>query len=418
MKIIFLNQHFPPEVGAPQIRVYEVSKELMSRGHQVEVLTAFPHHPMGVIPEGYRGRFYMKEEYDGISVHRSWIYPSPKGSFWKRLMSYFSFTFSSFYSLAVSKKADVIICTSPPLFLGITGYVGSLFKRAKFVFNVADIWPESAVKLGLVKNKQFIALAEWLEMFLYKRSWKMAGATEGISAYMGEKSGRPHDSFMLPNGVNTDTFAPLEPDQELMDELNLHGKKVFAYTGTMGYAQGLDSILLVAEKVRDELPNVHFLFIGDGQEKEMLLSMKEEKKLHNVTFKDSVPVAMMPKVFSISDYSIVPLKNLEIFKGARPSKIFPALSTGTPVLYCGEGEAAELISSNACGAVAEPENVEAIAQQVRYLAELSEAEYRTLSENGRDFVIREYSWKRIVDDLLENIKDASSEREREAGSRG
>lgn len=403
MKIILLSQHFPPEVGAPQIRFYEVAKELISRGHQVEVVTAFPHHPMGVIPKEYQGRFYMKEDYDGIPVHRSWIYPSPKGAFWRRLMSYFSFTFSAFYSLAKTKKADVIITNSPPLFLGITGFIGGLFKRAKFVLFVADIWPESAVKLGILTNKKFIRLAEVLEKFLYKKAWKMAGATEGITKYIGDKVNRHEDTFMLPNGVNTETFAPLEPDEELMDELSLHGKKVFAYTGTMGYAQGLDSILLVAKKVKEELPHVHFLFIGDGQEKEKLLKMKEELNLTNVTFKDSVPVAMMPKVFSISDYSIVPLKNLEIFKGARPSKIFPALSTGTPVLYCGEGEAADLIEGNQCGAVAEPENVDSIAEQVRYLANLPEESSQQLRENGREFVVREYSWKRIVDDIMKNL---------------
>jgi glycosyltransferase involved in cell wall biosynthesis len=404
MKIILLSQHFPPEVGAPQIRFYEVAKELISRGHQVEVVTAFPHHPMGVIPKEYQGKFYMKEDYDGIPVHRSWIYPSPKGSFWRRLMSYFSFTFSAFYSLVKAKKADVIICNSPPLFLGITGYLGGLFKRAKFVLFVADIWPESAVKLGILKNKQFIRLAEWLEIFLYNNAWKMAAATDGITTYIGDKSNRHQDTFMLPNGVNTDTFAELVPDMELMDELSLHGKKVFAYTGTMGYAQGLDSILSVAQKVKEELPNVHFLFVGDGQEKEKLLQMKQELNLTNVTFKNSVPVEMMPKIFSISDYSVVPLKNLDIFKGARPSKIFPALSTGTPVLYCGEGEAASLIEDNKCGAVAKPENVDSISDKVRYLAGLSDEQYQELSKNGREFVVREYSWKRIVDDILKNVE--------------
>ena len=333
MRVIYLCQHFPPETGAPQIRVYEVSKELLNRGHQVEVLTAFPHHPKGVIPEEYKGMFYLYEEWDGIPVHRSWIYPSPKGSFWKRLASYFSFTFSAFYSIIKSKPTDVIICNSPPLFLGITGYLGAKMKRAKFVFNVADIWPESAVELGILTNKNFIKMAEWLENFLYKKSWKIATATDGIRDYIIRKGKSPEDVFLLPNGVNTDTFSPLPKDQSLLQEIGIEGKKIFMYAGNLGYAQGLDSILETAALVKETVPNAHFLFVGDGQEREKLLEMKENLNLTNVTFYGSVPVTEMPRMFSIADYSIVSLRNIELFKGARPSKIFPALSSGTPVLY-------------------------------------------------------------------------------------
>lgn len=403
MRVIYLCQHFPPETGAPQIRVYEVSKELMSRGHQVEVITAFPHHPHGVIPEEYRGRFYMFENWDGIPVHRSWIYPSPKGSFWKRLASYFSFTFSAFYSIIKSKPTDVIICNSPPLFLGITGYIGAKMKRAKFVFNVADIWPESAVELGIVKNKSFIRLAEWLERFLYKKSWKIATATEGILDYMVRKGKKKEDVFLLPNGVNTDTFKPIPKNEELLKQIGIQGKKVFMYAGALGYAQGLDSVLEAAQLLKDKLPDVHFLFVGDGQEREKLLTMKEDMKLDNVTFYGAVPVAEMPKMFSIADYSVVSLRNIELFKGARPSKIFPAISSGVPVLYCGDGESAAILEEYQCGKIAPPENPEGIANAISELMSVSEEQYKMMSENGRKLAIDQYSWKSIVDEILINI---------------
>lgn len=410
MRVIYLCQHFPPETGAPQIRVYEVSKELLSRGHQIEVLTAFPHHPKGVIPEEYRGMFYMYEEWDGIPVHRSWIYPSPKGSFWKRLVSYFSFTFSSFYSIMKSKPTDVIICNSPPLFLGITGYLGAKMKRAKFVFNVADIWPESAVELGILKNKSFIKLAEWLEMFLYKKSWKIATATEGIRDYMIRKGKRAEDVFLLPNGVNTNTFAPLPKDTALLREIGIEGKKVFMYGGTLGYAQGLDSVLEAAALLKDTVPEAHFLFVGDGQEREKLLKMKEDLGLSNVTFYGSVPVSEMPRMFSIADYSIVSLRNIDLFKGARPSKIFPALSTGTPVLYCGVGESAEILNEHRCGKIAPPEDPQGIAVAVKELVAIGSEEYENMCHNGRELAINEYSWKSIVDDVLANISSAEKKR--------
>lgn len=410
MRIIYLCQHFPPETGAPQIRVYEVSKELIQRGHQVEVLTAFPHHPKGVIPDEYKGMFYLYENWDGIPVHRSWIYPSPKGSFWKRLASYFSFTFSAFYSLAKSKPTDVIICNSPPLFLGITGYIGAKLKRAKFVFNVADIWPESAVELGILKNKSFIRMAEWLENFLYKKSWKIATATDGIRDYMIRKGKRPEDVFLLPNGVNTDTFSPLEPDHALLDELKLTGKKVFMYGGNLGYAQGLDSVLEAAALLKDDTPDAHFLFVGDGQEREKLLAMKEELQLDNVTFYGAVPVSEMPRMFSIADYSVVSLRNIDLFKGARPSKIFPAISTGTPVLYCGEGESASILEEYNCGKIAPPENPEGIAAAIRELMAVTDEDYQIMVHNGRELAIDQYSWRSIVDDLLSQLNEGKIEK--------
>ncbi|WP_210367180.1 glycosyltransferase family 4 protein [Bacillus sp. REN3] len=410
MRITFLSENFPPETGAPQIRLYEVSRELIKRGYEVEVLTAFPHHPDGVIPDEYKGKFYQFEHFDGIPVHRSWIYPSPKGSFWLRLLSYFSFTFSAFYSVLKSHKTDVIICTSPPLFLGITGYFASKFKRAKFVFNVADIWPESAVELGILKNKAFIKMAEWLENWLYKKSWKIATATEGILDYMVRKGKSQKQVFLLPNGVNTETFAPREPDKLWLDQLGFEGKKVFTFAGRVGYAQGLDAVLKAAKVVEGINPDVRFLIIGDGPEKEALMKLKEELQLANLVFHDAVPVTEMPNIFSITDFSIVSLRNIELFKGARPSKIFPALASGVPVLYCGAGESAELIGDNHCGIIAEPENPDDIARKIIECAALDEVDYKGYAQSGRTFVENYYSWKTIVDDLLENIRDDQSVR--------
>jgi glycosyltransferase involved in cell wall biosynthesis len=405
MRITFISENFPPDTGAPQIRLYEVSRELINRGYEVEVLTAFPHHPEGIIPEEYKGKFYQFEHLDGIPVHRSWIYPSEKGSFWKRLISYFSFTFSAFYSVFKSQKADVIVCTSPPLFVGITGYFAAEFKKAKFVFNVADIWPESAVELGILKNKTFIRMAEVLENWLYKKSWKIATATEGILEYMVKKGKNRENVFLLPNGVNTETFSPREANEKWLEKLGFAGKKVFTFAGRVGYAQGLDSVLKAAKIVEGQDPDVRFLIIGDGPEKETLIKLKDDLKLTNLVFHDSVPVTEMPNIFSITDFSVVSLRNIELFKGARPSKIFPALASGVPVLYCGVGESAELIENNHCGIIAEPENPDDIAKKILECAAMDEQEYKQYSQSGRKLVEESFSWKSIVDDLLKNIQD-------------
>ncbi|KQL36775.1 glycosyltransferase family 4 protein [Psychrobacillus sp. FJAT-21963] len=403
MRIVYLCQHFPPETGAPQIRVYEVSKELLAQGHDIQVVTAFPHHPHGIIPDEYKGKKYEFEKWDGIPVHRTWIYPSKKGTFWKRLVSYFSFTFSSFYGLMKAGKVDVIIVNSPPIFLGLTGLLSAKLKGAKFVFNVADVWPESAVKLGLVKNKFFIKLAEILESFLYKHSWKIATATDGIRSYIMNHSQPSDKVFVLPNGVNTNFFQPAERNPEYVEKFNLQDKFVFSYGGNLGYAQGLEFILHAAKKMQNIAPDVHFLIAGAGPEEEKLHQLKEELGLLNMTFLGHLPLKEMPKLFSVTDVSIVPLRDLELFEGARPSKIFPAASSGVPVLYCGKGESAEIVSKNGIGLVAMPENVDSIATTMFEFVELKEEERREMQENGRKLAINEYSWSSIVKDLLHNL---------------
>ncbi|MCM3356735.1 glycosyltransferase family 4 protein [Psychrobacillus sp. MER TA 171] len=403
MRIVYLCQHFPPETGAPQIRVYEVSKELLAQGHDIQVVTAFPHHPHGIIPDEYKGKKYEFEKWDDIPVHRTWIYPSKKGSFWKRLISYFSFTFSSFFGLMKTGKVDVIIVNSPPIFLGLTGLIGAKLKGAKFVFNVADVWPESAVKLGLVKNKMFIKLAEILESFLYKHSWKIATATDGIKSYIINHSQPEEKVFVLPNGVNTKFFYPQEKNEEYVEKFGLQGKFVFAYGGNLGYAQGLEFILYAAKKMQETVPHAHFLIAGAGPEEEKLHKLKEELGLQNTTFLGHLPLKEMPKLFSVTDVSIVPLRDIQLFEGARPSKIFPAAASGVPVLYCGKGESAKIITENNIGLVAQPENVDSMSEKMFEFVEMKVNDRKAMEENGRRLAEDEYSWTTIVNDLLQNI---------------
>lgn len=403
MHIVYLCQHFPPETGAPQIRVYEVSKELIRQGHKAEVVTAFPHHPHGIIPESYAGKKYMFEQWEDIPVHRTWIYPSPKGVFWKRLVSYFSFTFSSFFGLMKTKNIDVIICNSPPLFLGITALIASRIKGAKFVFNVADIWPESAVKLGLVKNKFFIRLAEILENYLYKKSWKIAAATDGIESYMLEKGVKEEKVFLLPNGVNTNFFYPKEKNKEWLAKYGIEGKFIFSYGGNLGYAQGLEYILQAARSIQEVEPNIHFLIAGAGPEEANLQQLSQTLGLQNLSFLGHLPLSEMPELFSVTDVSIVPLRDLKLFEGARPSKIFPAAASGVPVLYCGRGESASIVTKNNIGLVAEPENTDAIVDVMLKFYGSSVDDLQKMSNNGRDLAIKEYSWESIVKNLTHEL---------------
>ena len=176
MKVVILTQYFPPEVGAPQNRLYELAIRLQKMGSEVVVLTAMPNYPQMRVHEGYRGKFYKQERMNDMTIHRSWIYVTESKGIIKRLFNYFSFVISSFWvGLFMLRKSDYIICESPPLFLGITAYFLKIFKRTKLVFNVSDLWPESAEKLGLVTNKTMLSMATKLEEFLYRNSDLISG---------------------------------------------------------------------------------------------------------------------------------------------------------------------------------------------------------------------------------------------------
>ncbi|HBV86862.1 MAG TPA: glycosyltransferase WbuB [Desulfosporosinus sp.] len=401
MRILMLTQYFPPESGAAQVRLKEVAKGLQRSGHQVTVVTAFPNHPSGVIPPNYRGHWRMKDEVDGIPVWRTWIYPVQRGRFWKRLLNYFSFVFSSFWGLSKVGKQDILFFESPPLFLGITALIYGWLTRTRIIMNISDLWPESAVALGLVNSRWMIKAAEGLEKLLYRKAWKISTQTEGIRDSLLQRGVPKEKVTFLPNGVNLELFAPRERDAEMARTLGIKEDDfVLIYAGTMGYAQGLESVIQTAVLLKDK-PNVRFLFVGDGTEKPMLEALVQEKGLANVIFVDFQPVQEMPRYFSLSSASIVPLKKNKLFEGARPSKMFPALGSAVPVIYSGEGEAAELVLSSGGGVVVAPENSQELAQAILELQK--NPNRREMGQKGRRFVEAHYTWSEIIRNWLREL---------------
>jgi len=396
-----LTQYFPPESGAAQVRLKELAKGLQRNGHKVTVVTAFPNHPSGVIPPEYRGHWRMKDEVEGIPVWRTWIYPVQRGRFWKRLLNYFSFVFSSFWGLSKAGKQDILFFESPPLFLGITALIYGWMTRTRIIMNISDLWPESAVVLGLVNSQWMIRTAEWLEKLLYRKAWKISCQTEGIRSSLVQRGVPEGKVTFLPNGVNLDLFAPRERDIEMALKLGFKEEDfVLIYAGTMGYAQGLESVIRTAELLKDT-PDLRFLFVGDGTEKPMLEALVKDKGLSNVSFVDFQPVQEMPRYFSLSSASIVPLKKNKLFEGARPSKMFPALGSAVPVIYSGAGEAAELVLSSGGGVVVEPENSEALAQAIVELQK--NPNRREMGSKGRQFVKDHYTWSEIIQQWLSDL---------------
>jgi glycosyltransferase involved in cell wall biosynthesis len=403
MKLLILTQYFPPEVGAPQNRLFELAVRLKKLGIEVSVLTAMPNYPQMKIYDGYEGKDYVYEEIEGIPVHRASIYLPKSKSIVQRLLNYFSFVYSS---ARVGKNkvgdVDVIMCESPPLFLGYSALYLKRKKKAKLIFNVSDLWPESAEKLGVVTNKRMLKLAYNLEEKLYKKSVLVTGQTQGICKSINERFPLVK-TFWLPNGVDVSYY---NPNTVTGDWRKVHGFKdgdvLFLYAGIIGLAQGLEIILQAAEQLIDQ-PHIKFILVGSGPEKEKLLAIKSEKQLANVFFFDAVSKTQMPPIVQASDVSVIPLRKLELFLGAIPSKIFENLAMEKPVILAVDGEARELfVNQGQCALYSEPENAQELTKNMLLLAN-DPALRKQLGEKGRIYVEQSFNRNTIAEKFYQTL---------------
>lgn len=407
MKLIILTQYFPPEVGAPQNRLYELALRLKSKGIDITVLTAMPNYPQMVIHKEYKGKCYHYEEIQGLKVHRSWIYVSKSKSIIPRLLNYFSFVFSSlFFGLFKLKKHDILIVESPPLFLGITAYLLSRAKKAKMIFNVSDLWPESAEKLEIINNKTMLSMATKLEEFCYRKSALITGQTQGIVKNI--KTRFPNKNvYWLKNGVDIKFYDVNKSSKEENAWRKANGYSnddfILFYGGIIGHAQGLDIILNAAKSLEDK-SDIKFVMLGSGPEKQRLVALKEKFNLQNLAFYDAVPKAKMQEIITDINATIVPLKRLDLFKGAIPSKIFENLALKKPILLGLEGEAKELfIDDGNCGLAFEPENTEDLIKQILIIYNSPELS-KQLGDNGLKYASENFNRDKIAEELYEELK--------------
>ncbi|MBK6798498.1 MAG: glycosyltransferase family 4 protein [Acidobacteria bacterium] len=385
MKITFLCQYFPPEMGAPAARTYEHARHWAALGHEVTVITGFPNHPTGIIRPEYEGQFVKRENIDGIDLLRTWVYCAANKGFFKRVLNFLSFFFSSFLLGSVmTGRPDVVVGTSPQFFCAVSAYLLSVIKRAPFVFEVRDIWPQSAVELGALKNPLIIRALESIEHFLYRRARLIIVVAEATRPYLLAKGVNPDKIRIVPNGIDAKYLeSAVATSEEIRNQYDLNGKFIVSYIGTHGMSHALDVVLKAAGKLRDDT-SVRFLFVGEGAEKENLKKLALELKLDNVIFVNEQSRERLLAFYRASDVSLVPLKRLDIFKKVLPSKLFELMGVGCPVICSVEGEAAELVKRSGGGECIEPENVDSLVESIRRLEKNKELRLQ-MSANGRTF---------------------------------
>ncbi len=400
MRITFLCQYFPPEMGAPSARTYEHARHWADLGHEVTVITGFPNHPTGVIRPGYRGYFVKREKIEKIDLLRTWIYCAANRGFFKRILNFLSFFLSSlFLGTLMTRRPQVVVGTSPQFFCAVAAYLLSRIKRAPFVFEVRDIWPQSAVELGVLKSPLLIRALEAIELHMYRHAALIVVVAESTRTHLIGKGIADGKIVVIPNGVDARYLASAgAAPEEVREEIGLRGKFIVSYIGTHGMSHALDVVLRAAERLKSD-PTIHFLFVGEGAEKDNLKKLSEDLQLDNLTFLDEQPRERLLPFYRASDVSIVSLKRLPIFRKVLPSKLFELMGAGCPVICSVEGEAAQLVTRSEAGICIEPESVEALIEAITLLKSKPGLR-KQMNLNGQRFVKAHYLRSRLAEKYL------------------
>jgi len=404
MRILFLSHYFPPEVNAPASRTFEHCREWVRAGHHVTVITCAPNHPRGEVYPGYRNRFVQRENVEGIDVVRVWSYMAANEGFAKRTANYVSYMIMAILVAPWLARTDVVISTSPQFFNGLAGYAVSRLKRTPWVLEIRDLWPESILAVGAIKNPRVIRFLEWLEMFAYRKADRIVPVTDAFKNYMVDKGVDAAKIEVIKNGVDLQRYQPAQKDPELVKEQGLDGRFVASYFGTHGMAHHLETILDAAELLSDR-NDIVFLLVGDGAERERLLAEKERRKLNNVIMLPQQPKDRMPALWASSDASLVLLKKFDLFKTVIPSKIFESMAMQCPILLGVDGEARQIVEQAGAGLYCEPENAVSLVENLERLVQ-DRALGERMGEAGRECVSRLFDRRVLATRYLKLLENA------------
>jgi colanic acid biosynthesis glycosyl transferase WcaI len=396
VKILYVSQYFPPEMGAPAARADELARHWVRMGHDVTVLTGFPNHPTGVVPVEWRSRLHgllYKETVDGVRVVRTWLWPLPNRKAHERIRNYASFWVSASVSGLGLQRPDVVIGTSPQLLVALSGWWLAWWKRVPFVFEVRDLWPESLAAVGAggegsALHRTLGAIAG----FLYRRSDHIVVVTPAFRDHLIQHwKVHARKISIVENGVETDLFCPSPPEKAPGTE----GRFLICYIGTMGMAHGLETLIAAAEQLQRTLPNAMFLLIGEGAEKERIEQLAVARGLSNVRFLGQQPRERIPGYIAGVDVCLVMLKKTELFKTVIPTKLLEYMSCEKPVIVAVDGHARKIVEEAGAGVFVEPEDSSALAEAIHVLSVDSERR-RRMSISGREYILSHLSRERTA----------------------
>ena len=367
MHILLLTHYFPPEVNAPANRGSEHAKHWCELGHQVTVVTCAPSHPHGRLYPGYKNRWFKTDSFGGTTVIRLGTWLSANNGTIGRTLSFLSYFFAVFLWQWRLPKADVVVSTSPQFFCGLAGWLLQRRNRP-WVLEIRDLWPDSIIAVGAMKRGLGIRMIETIEHFAYRRADLVVSVTDSfvphIAKYRGDKP-----IVVVRNGVVPGSFI-CDPHDVAMfkDNHGLTGRFVAAFVGTHGMAHALDTMIEAAVLLRAR-SDIALLLVGDGAERDRLLSKKAALALDNLVMLEQQPRSAIPVIWGATGAALVLLRKSPTFRSVLPTKMFEAMAASRPVILGAEGEAKAMLEAAGAGIAIEPENAAKLAQAITTLAD-------------------------------------------------
>ncbi|HML95816.1 MAG TPA: glycosyltransferase family 4 protein [Thermodesulfobacteriota bacterium] len=396
MKILYISQQFYPEMGAASGRVYELSRYWVNRGHDVTVLTSFPNYPDGIIYKDYKSRsrmLFYRETIDGINVVRAFSLPTHLRSSVRRILYYISFFLSSSLAGLFLKRSQVVIATSPSLFIGLTGLLLSRLKGMPLVFEVRDLWPEVIPAIGAGKESSLTyRFFDKVARTLYDKSDLIVVVTESFKDQIVSSRGVSPDKIkIIENAVDTEFFKPQAVDPGTIENLGLRDRFVVTYIGTIGYTHGAEVILKAAPELKRRIPELLFLLVGSGSDKERLVKLSKDSGLDNVRFLDPQPKASIPAFLNASDISLVLSINQPLLHKTIFAKVFEPMACGKPIVVGAVGETRNIVVEKAdCGIAFAPEDAAGLIDSILTLYNNPDLR-KKFGENGRKYVTANFT---------------------------
>lgn len=386
MKLLILCPHFAPDVAPTGEVMTSIVGALADRGHELHVVTALPWYREHRVEPGWGGRLWRTERTSWGRITRLHPFPTDKTNIPARAVAFAGFTgLATVAGLLAGGRPDAVMVMSPPLPLGVAGWLAAASRRAPFVFNIQDVFPDVAVELGAISDPRVIAAASWLERFLYRRADAVTVLSEDLRDNVAGKLGRsrPERVEVIPNFVDTERIAPAERENGYRAEYGLSDRTVVMYAGNVGLSQSLDLVIDAARRHRDR-DDLVFVINGGGSALEDL--RRDAAGLDNLRFVPMQPRERLPEVLAAGDLHLVPLRT-GLARSSVPSKLYSILAAGRPVLASVDAgtEVATTIERASAGIAVEPEDPDAFCAALDDLLD-DPARRREMGAAGRRFV--------------------------------
>lgn len=407
MKILYVSQYYPPEMGAPSARASELAKHWVSMGHQPTILTGFPNHPTGRVPPEWRSRFRrlrFRETVDSVNILRTWLWPLPNRKAYERALNYSSFCASASLAGITISKPDVVIGTSPQLLVGLSAWWIARLKRVPFIFEVRDLWPESLVAVGAGDASSMLhKVLGHIAGFLYRKSDHIVVVTPAFKDHLIKHWSVPDAKIsVVENGVETDLFRPDSNTLHTSEGLPSRKFRV-CYIGTLGWAHGLDTLVQAAGQLQSRGPEVEFLLVGEGADKERIKMLAREQGLSNISFADQMPRERIPEFIQQCDACLVLLRKTDVFKTVIPTKMLEYMSCARPVILGVDGQARSILEEARGGIYVEPENAKALANAILELKTRPEL-CEQFGNNNRRYILDKFSRQETAERYIEVLE--------------